>query len=470
MNQLERLQKVLRARNDPEYFLTDPYFIGDFEPWPLQKQLFCEFYNGHYKELDAAGGQGAGKSALGSLFLARDCFDVLIREDPAKDYGLSSHSLIMLYAIAKSIDQAADTVFAEMCNRMQAPFFQEYQPRIREFDITFRKHPDVEVAAGGAVSAGSLMGRNVKSEVLDEITSWDETQSQRGAWQVYSRLRKSTNRFGFDGHVIAISMCWHVNDIIMTLVKQKDPHTMTKVFATWEMNPTKAFDSPEMIAERNRDELTFWRDYGVQPHASIEGYYRDKDVIRINPERPNLLDILDKDVFIATDKTYILSIDPSIDNCYFGIALMSLEGEKVVCDGLKTLKPHGAKELNPIEVKDSLIKICKNYPVSHLITDVWFYNEALLEIKNLGVEVLFKPLRKEEHDAVKNAFYDRKLELCPHEGIIEEFSQLLILDSKRIGVVRKGHIDTVHAITRGFWGVQTLLLNRTYPVVAVEVI
>ncbi len=85
------------------------------------------------------------------------------------------------------------------------------------------------------------MGRNVKTVIFDEITSYDETKSQRGAWQVYSRLRKSTNRFGFDGHVIAISMVWHVNDIIMTLVRQgkTDKRTLTKEYTTWEMNPNK---------------------------------------------------------------------------------------------------------------------------------------------------------------------------------------------------------------------------------------
>jgi len=446
--------------------------MGDFKPYPVQKEVFCEFYNGGYKELAMVAGTGGGKSTLGSLFIARDTFDLLIREDPAGDYGLSPFSLVTLFCIARSLDQAADTIFAEVRERMKAPFFMEYLPRFREYDIKFRKHPDVQICAGGAVSAGSLMGRNVKCVVFDEITSYDETKSQRGAWQVYTRLRKSTNRFGFDGHVIAISMPWHVNDIIMTLVRQgrNKPRTLVKAYTTWEMNPTKSFDSPEMQDELRRDPVTFWRDYGIQPHASLDSYYSDLEVININRGRTNVFEHLPElSSVIDENHMYVLSADPGINNCRFGLALLHVEGEKVIVDGLFRLEPHG-KELNPVEVRKLLVKICKTFPIAYFVTDQWTYNEAIMEIRNLGIQILFKPLRKEEHDEVKNAFFDKKLELCNYPEIIEEFSQMLVLDSRRIGVVRNGYIDTVDALTRGFWAVKTHLINRPYLPLAVEVI
>jgi len=470
INQLERLQKILRAKENPAYFLSDPYFIGDLVPYPKQAEIFCDFYNGRYKELDMVAGTGGGKSALGGMFLARETFDVLVRVDPARDYNLQSHSLITIYAIAKSIDQAADTIFAEVVNRMQAPFFQDFQPRVREYDITFRKHPDIQIEAGGAVSAGSLMGRNVKAIGMDEITSWDETQSQRGAWNVYNRLRKSTNRFGFHGHVFVISMCWHMNDIIMTLVRQKDPNSLTKSYTTWEMNPLKPFESPEMQAELNKDPISFWRDYGVQPHSSIESYYPEISAVKMNDERINLLEHAQEGRFFPSEKTYVLSADPSIDNCNFGLALMTIENDKIVADGLLRLVPQGKKELDPVEVKKLLLSILKNYHVAYFLTDQWSYNEAIYDIKLHGVEVLFKPLRKEEHDSVKNAFYENSLELCNFPEILDEFGSLLVLDSRRIGVVRKGRIDTVDALTRGFWGVKTYLAQHNAGLALVEVI
>lgn len=415
---------------------------------------------------------GGGKSALGSLFIAYDAFDLLCREDPAKDYGLSSHSLIKQWAIARSIDQAADTVFAEVQSRMSVPFFQSYKPKIGKYDVRFKRHHDVEISAGGAVSAGSLMGRNVKTVVFDEITSYDETKTQRGAWQVYTRLRKSTNRFGFQGHVIAISMVWHVNDIIMTLVRRgkEDPHTLTEEFTTWDMNPNKAFDSPEMQAELKRDPATFWRDYGIQPHMAIETYYSDQAVIKMNKERQNAFSFLPKFPDPKRHMTYILSADPGINNCRFGLALLHAEGDKVIADGLFRLEPKEGRELNPVEIKQLLLSICKNYPISHFITDQWTYNEAIMSIENLGVTVLFKPLRKEEHDEVKNAFFDSKLELCNYPPIMEEFQQMLVLDSKRIGIVRGGYIDTIDALTRGYWAACEHLLHRPYTPIAIEVI
>jgi len=166
---------------------------------------------------------------------------------------------------------------------------------------------------------------------------------------------------------------------------------------------------------------------------------------------------------------YVLSADPGINNCRFGLALLHVEGEKVIVDGLFRLEPHG-KELNPVEVRKLLVKICKTFPIAYFVTDQWTYNEAIMEIRNLGIQILFKPLRKEEHDEVKNAFFDKKLELCNYPEIIEEFSQMLVLDSRRIGVVRNGYIDTVDALTRGFWAVKTHLINRPYLPLAVEVI
>jgi len=472
VNSLKRLQLILKAKESPDFFLSEPYFIGEFEPYPMQREIFCEFFNGKYKELDAVGGMGGGKSALQSLFHAYDAFDLLCREDPAKDYNLSSHSLIKQWVIARSIDQAADTVFAEVKERMRAPFFQSFKPKIKEYEISFRKHRDIEIAAGGAVSAGSLMGRNVKIVTLDEITSYDETKSQRGAWQVYTRLGKSTNRFGFDGHIIAMSMCWHVNDIIMTLVRKgkRIPHILTKEFTTWDMNPNKPFDSPEMQAELLKDPATFWRDYGIQPHMAVDSYYSDMEIIRINSTRKNLFEHLEEQTFPQPEEntTYILSTDPGINNCRFGLALLHAEGERVVVDGLFRLEPEG-KELNPFKVRKLLLAILKHFPIAYFITDQWSYNEAIADIKNMGVTVLFKPLRKENHDEVKNAFFDETLELCNYQPIKEEFSQMLVLDSKRIGMVRGGYIDTVDALTRGYWAIKEHLMHRPYTPLAIEV-
>jgi hypothetical protein len=314
------------------------------------------------------------------------------------------------------------------------------------------------------------MGRNVKAIAMDEITSWDETLTQRGGWNVYHRLRKSTNRFGFDGHVYVISMVWAINDIIMTLIKTKDPKTLTKQYTTWEMNPNKALDSPEMKSEQDRDPISFWRDYGAQPHSSIESYYPDRAIVRMNEERINMLELAKNGIFLPSKATYILSADPSIRNDNFGLALLHFEDNKTICDGLLTLRPHGAREINPIEVRDLLMQICKHYRIAFFITDQWYYNEAILALKNIGIEVLFKPLRKEEHDAVKNAFFERTFELCNYPEILDEFSQLLVLDSKRIGIVRKGKIDTVDALTRGYWAVQNHLLTQSFPLIAVEIL
>jgi len=472
MNSLKRLELIMKAKAEPAFFLHSNYFLRDVVPYPLQENLFVQFAKGRFKEFIGVGGMGGGKTFFSSFFACYDLFDLLIRENPAKDYGLASHSPIFILLVAKSDEQAADTIYNEVRVKVEhSPFFQEFFPHIREYNMTFRGHPDVEVIAGGAASAGSLSGRNVKCVVFDEISKYDETHSQRGAWAVYSVLRKSTNRFGFDGHVIAVSSPWHVNDIIMSLSRKQDPHTLVKIFTTWEMNPHKALDSPEMKAELEKDPITFWRDYGCEPHSSMEAYYPDLSVIRIMEDRPNILEsgVLQTNL-IDMKHTYFLSIDPAIKNDAFGIAIMHKEGSTVVADGLWRFHPKpNERTINPVEIRQFLTYICSKVPIRYLVTDVWFYQEALQEIGRMGIQVIFKPNRKEEHDEVRHAFYDKRLELCNYPNILEEFGSLLVLDSRRIGVVKGGKIDVVDALTRGYWAVQQHLSSEVLPNV-VEVI
>lgn len=472
MNQLKRLELIMKAKADPAFFLHCPYFLRIPSPYPLQEAHFVEFFKGGYKDFVGVGGMGGGKTFEGSLFACYDLFDLLIRADPARDYNLAPHSSIFVLLIAKSDDQAADTIFNEVRVKIESSqFFQEFFPRIREYNITFRGHKDVEVMACGAASAGSIAGRNVKCNVFDEISKYDETLSQRGAWGVYSVLRKSTNRFGFAGHNVAISSPWHPHDIIMTLARKEDPHTLIKTFTTWEMNPNKALDSPEMQAELEKDPITFWRDYGCEPHSSTEAYYPDLNIIRISEDRPNLLEsgILQTNL-IDLNHTYFLSIDPSIKNDAFGVAILHKEGNKVIADGLWRFFPKpNERTINPVEMRQFLMYICSKLPVRYLVTDVWFYQEALQAISRLGVQVIFKPNRKEEHDEVRHAFYDEHLELCNYPQIKEEFGSLLVFDSRRIGIVKGGKIDTVDALTRGYWAVQRHLTSTVLPNV-VEVI
>jgi len=482
LNPLKRFQTIMQAKMDPSFFLKDGYFInwqGDERPYPFQMKTFTEFYrrDKKYKECSVAGGMGGGKTRLTALLIAYDIFDLLTRENPARDWNLASHARIFILCIAKSDEQAADTIFNEIKTIVSnSQFFSEYAPHIREYNITFDLHPDIEILACGAASAGSTVGRNVKAVGFDEIDSYDETQSQRGAWQVYARIRKSTNRFGFDGHVFAISSPWHANSVIMQLAQRQDEHTLALLAPTWEMNPTKGYDTPEMQAELARDPATFWRDYGVDPHSSMNAYYSDESIIKFNGQR-NVLEQTGTNYWdlgylstLPKKFSYILSIDPGQRDDAFGTALLHKEGKKVICDGLSRMLPTADKMLNPLDIKRYLLHILANVPVRYFVTDqLWFYTEAISEISNIvGVDnVLSKPNTKAEHDAVKNAWFEETLEICDYPYITSEFQNLQLIDSKKIGVVKGGKIDVVDALTRGYWAAAQRMEACIYPNVVV---
>jgi len=456
---LLKMQKVLKAKNDVVFFAEDPYFFPNQKLYPKQREILREFFNPEkqYKELVLLKGMRGGGSFLASLIGLYDAFDLLVRDDPAADFGLASHSTIFILAIAKSDEQAADTIFKQITDKIRySPFFKSFKPRIRKYDVTFRKKPDVILMAGGSASAGSLAGRNDKCVIFDEIAKYDETRSQRGAWNVYSILSKGTSSFGFDGHVVSLSSCMHSKDIIMTLRERADhnPHMLGYTVPTWEMNPNRPFDSPEMQAELKKDPLLFWRDFGCQPWAQYDAYYHDLDVVKIDETIPNLLEIAyfawkEGHEFIPPDKVYVLSGDPALKQDAFGLALEHQERpDFFIADGLFRWEPDlKQKEIDPIEVRDFLTWLCRHMRVRAFVTDTWQFPEALKYIRSTGTPVYQQHVKKADHDRVKQDFYFNRLKLCNYPYILKEFGDLRVINANKIDHVRGGSMDVVSALT-----------------------
>jgi hypothetical protein len=215
-----------------------------------------------------------------------------------------------------------------------------------------------------------------------------------------------------------------------------------------------------MQSELKKDPLTFWRDYGVKPYSSLESFYPDDSIININANRINLL----KDsweIWKATpdwkathEHNFIISTDPGRRNDTFGIALLHKEKTQTIVDGLLRLKPRSDKvELDPLEVRDFCLWLCKTFPTYIFATDqaALYFADLEARVQQMGVKVVNHPNVKEDHDRVKRAWFDKTLELCDFEEVREEFKHLTIINSQKIGTPKGSIIDVVDAITRGYW-------------------
>ena len=460
----EHLDKVMRADLDPAYFLTDPYFLG-LKPWPKQIEIFRKFYKSGKRMLIWVSGMRSGKTfMLGRCFAAYELFKLLTR-DYEQILGLAPDSPLFITMVAVAEKQIQDTAFYQLrASVLNSPFFQSFRPRITTETITFRARPNVIVRALATESA-TAAGRTSKATCLDEVSGLKDTPGPAGLRNVFATLRNSTETFGKEGHVFVFGSISQSNNILTLYEQWKDsPDAMCLITPTWEVNPNITRESLKEL--ELRDPLTFWRDFGCVPYASLDVYYRDQSILQFE-NRPNLLQMLREGLEVHGEGPYVLAGDPALKHDNFGLVLARRHGDELYIDGMLQFSPLGKGELNPIEISDFILKVVDTLSVEAVVFDTWHFTEAQERIRRKGVPVYNHIVRKPDHDRVKELLYQRKLHLLNYEPFIKEV-RALVVDGNKVTHPRGGHDDICSALANAVW-----LLNEkqiTNRPVLVEVI
>jgi len=396
----------------------------------------------------------SGKTFLASCFAAYEAFKLLIKPDPAAYYNLAPGSPIFIVVVATSEKQAYDTIFNEIKQKlMRSPFFREYHPRFLMNEIIFQSK-NVRILCGTSSSA-SLVGRNVKLAIFDELARFEESTSKRGAWEVYTSLKRSTATFGKEGYCISISSIRHPNDIMMTLYRQAqtNPRMFALKFATWEFNPN--FKLEDFKFELQRDPLAFWRDFGSKPFAGQAPFFANIDVVPFDSSIPNNLELLARGekTYFNEEATYVLAGDPAIRHDAFGLAIVhEVEPGQYVCDGLYRFKPMGT-DLSPVEIKNFILRVLDHCNVITAVFDTWNFPELQEEIRSHGVEVLNHIVRKEDYDRFKEFCFKRCIRICDYPILRQELEQLQIVNVKRVDHPPGGSKDVADALVNALWAI-----------------
>ena len=445
MSKLSELSKILRASVDPVFFAEDPYFLG-LELWPKQREVLRAFYdpNKHYTDLILVAGMRSGKTFLGSVIAAYEAFQILIHEDPQSYWKLARGSPLFILNVAKSEEQAKDTVFAQIEPKIRnSPFFQQFSPKFRASSIYFPSHQLTMFS--GTSSAGSMVGRTAKCVIFDELARFEESE-KRGAYMIYSSLTHSTMTFKDDGHRVVISSVVHPDDIVMQLYHKARQHPKMLAFKipTWEMNPHISFDDLE--AERLRDPIGFWRDFGCEPTRSEVTFFRDPKKIEARMTLANLLEILDGPqvrALISSDD-YVMAIDPALRNDAFGIAIGHKTDDTIYIDGAWRFVPESG-EVNPHDVRKFINKVLEVFPVSVLLLDLWHFPELLEDIRLHGVEIVFHRVTLDDYSLLRERIMEGTILLPRYPVLLEELRNL-ILKGKKVDHPRKGSKDVSDAV------------------------
>jgi len=454
LSERQKLREILKAQLDPLYF-QQPHFL-DIELYPKSQELVREFYNGDYRELVLVAGMRGGKTTLLSYFACYETF-LALTSDLWYKYHLAPGSPVFGILASAKEEQAKDTIYAAVKARIErSPFFDQFEYQVRSNYILF---PDQNFMIRVVCSSSATeVGRTSKFVCIDEMSRLEETVGRRSGLEVYRALSKSTMTFKQDGHRFIAGSPRHVSDMIMRLYQrgQTSPYVLAAKYTTWELNPHITFD--DLKDEFERDPLGAWRDYGADPSAAIETYYRDKSIIQFS-DRPNVLAMIAEGIRPVPEPfTYMLAGDPALRHDAFGLALAHKEEDRFIVDGVYRFVPD--KEIDPDEVKDFVLRVLDIYPVTHVVFDTWSFVHVQKAIQMKGAKVVNHIVRKADHDRVKELFYRKKLDVPRDDALRYELENLIIKPSGKVDHPRGGSKDVADALANVIWALHEIKKER----------
>jgi len=168
----KQMSLVLRAHNEPTFFVEDKHFLGE-RMFPMQKEIMNEFYKGKYQQLVVIAGMRSGKTRLGVFFLLYELFKLLCLDNAVQHYNLAKGEKIYLLAVSYKEDQAYDTILTPLKSELDnSPFFKQFRYRLVENEIRF---DNFTIRVFGANSLGNV-GRTAKAVMFDELARYKYEQ------------------------------------------------------------------------------------------------------------------------------------------------------------------------------------------------------------------------------------------------------------------------------------------------------
>lgn len=431
---MEYMRVVLRGKKDPVWWVEE--VLGVKTLFPFQKKLFRTFYQNRYddtleqiKKAIIVAGMRSGKTAWASMMGCYEFWDCITMNDPAEYYKLLNKQPIFISVISTSEKQAMDGVYGNIANMIEASewFNTWFDIGVANDKITCDKKNVALQTLSSWVTTG--VGRSNRAVIFDELDSFENTSGKRGAWEMYSRLAKSTDTFGKDGHVVAISSPQTPTGIMMTLYKQalEEKGAIGLLAPTWEMNPNLTKEA--LMEEHKHDLAAFWRDYGCQP--SVWSALQFPEGVRLDHIN-NVL--LDQDV-VSTDVYRVMAIDPAVRNDAFGVAVgyKPMFG-KIIIDGVRNFRrTEGEVFIRPSELSDFIFKAIDRLNVGALVYDTWMFPELIEKVgEQKGIECVKHIVLKEDYDRW------RELQNSPDDYLSVVYDDDLKIEANDLVIVNTG--------------------------------
>lgn len=494
-------------------FLNDPMFTPPADNQrPHSEMVLSEIFDtgdesdfhrmGEYEEVLYIAGIGSGKSFMSSKAMHYMLYRLLCFKDPQKYFNLGVNAPLAFINISKSFTQAKDVVFNEMKNRIDSsPWFQKYyppNPKIRS-RLVFEQKNITILPAGSNEEAP--IGYNIFGAVIDEAAFHTITKDRDYARDSYNQIKKRIrSRFLNHGKLFIITSPRFTYDFAETKYREDDnPKLYKRRTALWEAIPARQFvgekfdvakylpqyDGKNIMVpieyeqEFRQNPERAMRDYGAVASMSIQGFFRDPDIIpayfdktRDHPIDPKTGDFADwfhnrkgtenydpDPRFIHVD----LALNRDGNGDAAGFAMGKFAGwkieklpdgsvekrPKIKIDYMEQIRAKNNGEILFSDVRQKIYDIRDmGYNIAKVSFDGWNSVDSIQTLKDKGfkAETLSVDKSLEPYYTFKEAMLDDRLDIYYYKPIIKEVQQLEEVNGRKVDHPRNGSKDVADAV------------------------
>jgi hypothetical protein len=356
-------------------------------------------------------GRRSSKTVLASIISVYEVYKLLMvgNGDPYDFYGIPYDHEIAVLNVATSRKQAG-RLFAEIKARIRnCRFFDDRivkPPTSEEIrvctDIDLKKISDqsITIPVTGSVvivcghsNPDSLRGYTTICLLFDELAFYDEAEKVSGT-QFYEALAPSVSDFSHkgDGIIVEISTPGPKTGIFYKLWKSslEISGMLSFKMATWDFNPKRPYDDPELTKFRKLDAAGFEVEFGAEwPEGGVYGIYFPEELIK----RCTRID-LKPETSPVPGAEYYFHLDPALSGDRYVLVAVrktiyrDIRGDlcpRPVLSFIRVFEPKPGFGLDYEEIDAEVVKLCLKYKPRVVSYDQWNSETSLQRLTKVGV-------------------------------------------------------------------------------------
>ena len=271
-------------------FKIEPIGVGDYYGFELDKNhlyLLGDFTITH-------------NSYLSSMAISYVIYKLLCLKNPQKYFDFARGTKIAFINISTSYEQAKNVVFTEIKNRIDNnAWFQANYPPDWKIKSALKFPKNIFILPLGS-NEESPLGYNIFGAIIDEASFHTQTKDKDYAEESYNQIKaRIKSRFFNKGRLFIITSSKYVHDFAETKFRDDNNPKLYKIrVPLWEALPAnkfcgQKFDASKYLQDHSgvmvpvefeqefiRNPEKAMRDLGAQPSLSIQGFFRDPNIIR----------------------------------------------------------------------------------------------------------------------------------------------------------------------------------------------